>query len=161
MAKNISPHRVRRGPTAARLEAAVRHYAECGSYVRVAEQLGVHRDTLDRWRKADPDFQAAMDAAGERYDLRLGHLAKQALELQLEAMVARAPLEREAIAQKTGEKVTLREPFQFDVASVRTGLTRLDSRWTHPKKELELSGSVTLEESIAKAAALLDEAPEG
>ena len=120
-----------RGLTPERRVSALRAYAESGVYARVAEALGVHEDTLHRWRNADPDFQAALDEAGRQHDLRIGQLARKALEVDLTAYLAGEPL-REQVMNAKGDVATLDKPRLLNVGMVRTALTKLDPSWTHP-----------------------------
>lgn len=65
-AKNVqSPGRTvplkHRDPTI--LALAAQTYAVTGHYGRTAQAVGIHRDTLRNWLKADPKFRQAMDMA--------------------------------------------------------------------------------------------------
>ena len=143
-----------RGLTPERRVSALRAYAESGVYARVAEALGVHEDTLHRWRNADPDFQAALDEAGRQHDLRIGQLARKALEVDLTAYLNGEPL-REQVMNAKGDIATLDKPRPLNVGMVRTALTKLDPSWTHPVQQVDVT--VT---TVGEALDAIDVTPE-
>lgn len=141
----------RRGPTDEALDSAVRAFARSNSYVRTAEALGVDVSTLRRWRQ-DPEFQARFDEAERRHDRKIGRLAKSVLEQRLTDMLERRSPTEEVVLQKSGAVVERKLAADYDVATIRTALTKLDPSWTHPKQEVEHSGALTLEQSVSEAA---------
>ena len=146
------------GLTPARRARALEHYGVSGLYARVYEALGVCQNTFTRWRKENPDFQAELDEVGRAVDRRIGELARSVLEQRLEDMRDRRRPSQQAIVQRTGEVVELEGPPEYDVASIRTGLTKLDPSWTHPKQEVEHSGQVQVDAAIDSALAKLEDA---
>ena len=147
-----------RGLTPARRKKAVREFSVSGIYARVADALGVDYDTLLLWRRADPSFQEELDVAGEEYDQRICFKYRQAIELHADSVLAGERLpDRYQVDPKGGGRVLVQEgeKVPLNAALARTALTRMDPRWTHPKQEVEHSGSVTLEQSIAAAEARL------
>lgn len=156
MAKARAPHN---GLTAARRRKALRAFAETGIYRRAAEACAVDEDTLLHWRRGHPDFEAEMDEAGREYDQRIGMKARCALEQQLDRQLAgdRRP-DRYGVTQK-GDRVLVEQGdlYEVDAAKLRTALTKLDPEWTHPRQKVEHSGTLTVTEAVAEAAARLEE----
>ena len=148
-----------RGLTPIRRRKAIRAFADTGIYVRAADACGVDEDTLANWRKKHPDFQAELDEAGCEYDRRVGMKARCALEQQLDRQLSgdRRP-SRYGVTQQ-GDRVLVEEGdlYEVDAAKLRTALTKLDPSWTHPRQEVEHSGTLTVEQAVAEAAARLEE----
>ena len=138
------------GLTPARRAKALEYYAASGLYARVYESLGVHQSTFERWRKQHPDFQAELDAVGAAVDRRIGELARSVLEQRLIEMRDRVRPRQQGIVQKTGQVVELEQPHHYDIATIRTGLTKLDPLWTHPPKENLAKVEETLEELLKR-----------
>ena len=138
------------GLTPARRAKALQCYASSGLYARVFEALGIDQTTFWRWRKQHPDFQAELDAVGEAVDRRIGELARSVLEQRLIEMRDRVRPRQQAIVQRTGKTVELEQPHHYDVATIRTGLTKLDPSWTHPLKENLAKVEETLEELLRR-----------
>ena len=136
-----------RGLTKERWKQAVRAYSRCGIYARVAEALGVDDETLRNWRHANPEFQADLDEAERRYDRSIGELARTALQKDLDAYIAGEPVLEEVMNAK-GDIATLKKPRHLNIAAVRTGLTKMDREWTHPKVEVEHSGRIAFEKAL-------------
>ena len=147
----------RLGLTPARRKAAVESYRKSGSFVRTCEHLGIGVTTLHDWRRDHPDFEEELREAGRHVDLRIGELARNVLEQRLEDMRDRRRPRQQAIVQRTGEVVELEGPPEYDVASIRTGLTKLDPSWTHPKQEVEHSGQVQVDAAIDAALAKVED----
>ena len=139
------------GPTDALLDAAVAAYGRDPCYRRVAAHIGVPERTFRRWRE-DPTLAARFAEASARYDRRIGELARSVLEQRLTDMRDRRRPVEEVVLQKSGEVVERKLAPEYDVATIRTALTKLDPSWTHPKQEVEHSGALTLEQSVSEAA---------
>ena len=141
--------------TRKRIDMALAGYREHGSNVQAAKAAGVDESTLRLWRRKHPEFEAAVQVALDECAEQDGQLGVSVLRQHLQDALARTPVYEDAIVQRTGQIVSLRRPFVLNSTLVKTALTRYDTRFTHPKTEIEHSGSLTLEQSIAQAAAKL------
>ena len=151
--------RAKRAPglslTPVRREKVLRAFRDTGIYARAAAAAGVDDSTLRTWRTDNPDFQAELDMLRAAYDLEVGQKARCALSQELDRFIAGEPIHEQAVVQRDGSVVTLEQPRQLNVSAVRTALTKLDRDWTHPKQEVDVSATITLDESISRAAAKL------
>ena len=147
------------GLTPTRREKLICAFRASGVYARAAEAAGVAESTLRDWRAQHPDLDAELLVLGEEYDREIGQKARCALSEELDRFLAGDPVAEQVVVQKSGEVVTLAQPRHLNVAAVRTALTKLDRTWTHPPQEVEVSGKLTLDASISRAAeALADDA---
>ena len=142
------------GPTPARRKAALEAYERTGRADLSAEAIGVAPRTLREWRQFDADFDAQWREAGSRCDIRIGTKARMALEQHLDDVLERKRVRRkrqEALKDGTVVDLVDDDPATAHPALIRTGLTKLDATWTHPKTEVEHSGSVDLMHAISAA----------
>ena len=146
-----------RGLTKERWRAALCAHLRTGIYARTAAAIGVTYETLRTWRRECPEFEAELQAVDRQVDERIGHLGRAALEQELEDYVSRRPLVEEQ-SDGQGGKVALQKDRTLNVAAARTALTKLNREWTHPKTEVEHSGTLTVEQAVAEAASRLDDA---
>lgn len=144
------------GLTKERRAKAIESFREYAVYARAADAVGVSRSRFDEWRTEHPDFQAELDEAARQYDLNVGQLARCALTKHLNEYLNETPTWAEGIVQKTGQKAKLRSERDLNIAAIRTGLTKLDPDWTHPRQQVEHSGTLTVTEQVAEAAARLE-----
>ena len=147
--------------TRKRVELALDGYREHGSNVKAAERAGVNEACLRYWRREHPEFEAQVQVALDECAERDGQLAVSVLRKHLSEAASGATLVEDAINQRTGEIVALRRPFLVNPTLVKTALTRYDTRFTHPKTEIEHSGELTLKEETAAIAAALEHEAEG
>ncbi len=62
-------------------KAFLETFAECGIVTAAAKVVGIRRDTVYSWRKDDPSFADAMDAAGDEATEALeGEARRRAME---------------------------------------------------------------------------------
>ena len=149
------------GPVPRRKQAALDAYEQTGRVCDAAEAAGVAPRTLWEYRQHDPEFAAAWKEAGMRCDVRIGTKARRALEQHLDDGLSRRTVRRkrqEALKDGTVVDLVEEEPATLHPALVRTGLTKLDATWTHPKTEVEHSGSVDLMHAISAARERMAEA---
>ena len=138
--------------TRKRVELALEGYREHGSNRKAAECAGVSEHCLRHWRKKYPEFEAAVQVALDECAERDGQLAQSVLRKHLEDAAAGMPLHEDAIVQRTGKIVALRRPFVVNPTLVKTALTRYDTRFTHPKTEVDVN--------VKTVGELIDELPE-
>ena len=151
--------------TRKRAELALEGYREHGSNRKAADTAGVCENTLRRWRKAYPEFEAAVQVALDECAERDGQRAVSAIQKHIgdyvEGRTEDVVVTEEGRDPKTGKPVHLRRierrPVALNPTVLTRALTRYDTRFTHPKQEVEHSGSLTLEQSVADAAAKLDD----
>ena len=142
------------GPTPARKKAVLEAYERTGRVDMSAAAIGVAERTLQEWRQFDADFEAEWREAGNRCDIRIGTKARMALEQHLDDVLERKRVRRkrqEALKDGTVVDLVDDEPASAHPALIRTGLTKLDPQYTHPKTEIEHSGSVDLMHAISAA----------
>ena len=138
-------------------------FRETGRIASVAQAVGVHQETLRKWRRTDATLQAEMDEAYEVYVERVAHKAVTALEAHLDSVLAgeRHP-DKYGIVQKTGKRVLLQhgEKIPLNVALVRTALTRHDARWVRPPADDAQADPLSLAlAEVAKALAAPAQVP--
>ena len=159
MSNTNSAHRY----TRKRAELALDGYREHGSNWKAAAAAGVAEATLRLWRKKYPDFAAAVDEAIDECAIRQGQLAVSAIDKHLKDYVhgaAGEEVEETVVTDKDGNTTTstktVRRPAALNASVLSRALTRMDPRYTHPKQEVEHSGKLTTEQSVAAAQAALE-----
>ena len=143
--------------TPKRVELALEGYREHGSDRKAAEAAGVTHQVLGQWRRKYPDFAAKVAEAIDECARRDGQLAVSVIRQHLEDSLERKRVRQQAIDQKRGKVVELEMPGPVNPTLVKMALTRYDKRFTHPPQEVEHSGSLTVEQAVAEAAARLDD----
>ena len=147
----------RLGLTKQRRTAAICAYRESGLYARAAEAAKVDDSTVRYWRSNHPDFQAELDEAGEEFNTLVYQLARSKLREHLQSAGDTYTLTHEELDRSGDIHVLSREEkVHLNPALARTALAKGDPAWTHPKQEVEHSGSMTVQESVAAAAARLE-----
>ena len=148
-----------RGLTKEKREAVLVAYSATGIIARAAAAVGVCEKTIRNWRDADPTFAAELVEAARICDQRIGHLARRALEMELEAYVNREPIVEQALT-RTGEVRTLHQHRPLNVAAVRTALTKLDPAWVKPPEDKGAQDPLAQALSEVAAAIGTDKAPQ-
>ena len=149
--------------TRKRADMALDGYRTAGSNVQAAKAAGVCEATLRNWRRDHPEFEAEVRKAIDENAERQGHLAVSAIHKHLSGYVEGATelviIEDEEVL-KDGTRVPTRRiekrPVTLNPTVLTRALTRYDPRYTHPKQEVEHSGQLTVEQSVAEAAAKLE-----
>ena len=149
------PYAPEAGLTPARRAKALEQMRTTGVFEHAARAAGVTHTALHQWRKKHPDFDAELREAQECVIARAGTKAIHALEQHVDGVLAGeryedkyapAPgLPGERILVQRGDKVPL------NVAAARTLLTGYAPRFTHPKQEVEHSGTLTVAEAVKAA----------
>ena len=141
-----------RGLTQERRETALAAHRQTGCYARTAAAMGIPDRTFRHWLVKDPTFKDELDAQERELDRDIGVLARKRLQEHLESVGAMRVTSRKRTRDKRGEDFTeeVEERVEANVAMVRTALTKMDPTWTHPKQEVEHSGSVTLAQALAQ-----------
>lgn len=135
--------------TETRKKRAVELYEQRPTNRAVADAIGVDEKTIRDERKRDPEFDAALVAADDRHANRLGLMAKRCVEIAMEDYIARKPVARGAVAQKTGTAMQVFDSPEFPKDAVLKAFNRADQRWSKPVEQVEISGTLTFEERIA------------
>ena len=104
----------------------VRRYAACGVYARVAEQLGIDRDTLWRWRRREPELQAELDRVKEELVTAIAEKAGHRLDEYLDSIGEMVEVERRETRDAKGRPFTevRHETVRLNPALLKYGLTK-------------------------------------
>ena len=143
------------GLTDERREIAVAQMQQTGIFADAAAAVGVSISALSYWRSEHPDFEAELQAARRNVEVRAGQKAVHALEAHLEAVLNGERLEDRyaPVPGKPGERVLVQrgDKIPLNVNAARTLITAYRPELTHPKTEVEHSGTVTVAAAVKAA----------
>lgn len=127
-----------------------------GTSKHAAAACGKARRTVEEWVRNDPEYRAAVAAAIDEYAATAGQETANALLEHVRAAARGDYVVTKRGVGETGKPVNLEERVALNPALARLLLTRADPRFTHPKQEVEHSGSIDVEAVVTAAEAIRD-----
>ena len=127
-----------------------------GTGVGAGKAAGVRESTIRDWHRTDPDYREAVKAAIDEYAATAGQETHNALLEHVRA-AARGDMVVTKRGTEGGKPTQLEERVALNPALARLLLTRADPRFTHPKQELEHSGTLSVQEALDDVDAALAE----
>ena len=123
-------------------------WREHGTAEHAAKACGAGRTTVLGWFRNDAEYRQRVNEAIDEFAATAGQETHNALLEHVRA-AARGDLVTTKEGTEGGKPVELRERVSVNPAIARLLLTRADPRFTHPKQEVEHSGSVSMGEALA------------
>ena len=127
----------------AKKRKSLRGWRVHGTAQHAAEACGVGYSTVRDWHRNDPEYRQQVAEAIDEYAETAGRETHNAL-LEHVRSAARGDMVLTKSGTEGGKETTLHERVALNPAVARLLLTRADPRFTHPKQEVEHSGSVSM-----------------
>ena len=139
-----------------RKTASLCGWRNAGTATAAAKAGDVSVSGVRKWFREDADYRGRVMAAIDEYAASAGQETANALLEHVRA-AARGDMVVTKRGTEGGKPTQLEERVALNPALARLLLTRADPRFTHPKQELEHSGTLTVQEALDDVAAALAE----